>query len=155
MKFRHFAALVGTIAAVLATALPANAAQTPRSDVAAYPPQGTTTPHSGTTTATIGDDVGIQSCYGSQKYYSSDTYGMWPHYPSPTYATTTTACADINIKPTFGTSVTVCFEAWGGACNGYKWAPGSQWTVIASNVRDGSRFWIFFETGESTGYIAY
>ncbi|MBM0275020.1 hypothetical protein [Micromonospora tarensis] len=98
-----------------------------------------------------GRSIVIQSCYGNAKSY--DAYNDYFYWPVTGYARTTTACSDINIKPTDrGIYVAVCFRRT-GTCNGYKWAAQNSWTVIATNVLDGTDYWLDF-TGVSRGQVA-
>ncbi|MBQ1016672.1 hypothetical protein KBX71_02205 [Micromonospora sp. D93] len=105
-----------------------------------------------TSNPTSGDgNFAIQSCYSNAKSY--DAYNDAFVWPFNGYARTTTACNDINIKPTDrGIYVSVCFRRT-GTCNGYKWAARNTWTVIATNVLNGTDYWLDF-TGVSKGLVA-
>ncbi|GHB76340.1 hypothetical protein GCM10010377_78410 [Streptomyces viridiviolaceus] len=89
----------------------------------------------------------VTSCYGSAKSYTKPADVRW--YPSTGRLTTTSNCADINIKPNQSAYVEVCFypTSGGSTCNSYKYAPAGQWTVVATDVRDGTRFQFHFASG--------
>ncbi|RAJ72665.1 MULTISPECIES: hypothetical protein [unclassified Streptomyces] len=92
------------------------------------------------------------SCYGSAKSYTTDSVGFWP--TGSGFAYTTSNCADINVKPTTTRRVRVCWKT-SGTCNAYRNAPAGQWTVAASDVLDGSGYWLDFEgSGVSRGQVA-
>ncbi|MER7178892.1 hypothetical protein ABT404_05325 [Streptomyces hyaluromycini] len=99
-----------------------------------------------------------QSCYGGahdEEFWVSTSGGndFWPTQGS--YATTTSACADINVKPSESHSFTVCFKAT-GSCNGWHYAPAGQWTVVASQVLDSTKFYLQSNThGGIAAYLAY
>ncbi|MEU7484153.1 hypothetical protein [Streptomyces sp. NPDC042319] len=103
-------------------------------------------------------NVVIQSCYGTAKNYTS-TPGSGSrnaHWPATgTYAYTTKNCADINLKVKATRQVTTCFKAT-GKCNGWKTATAGKWMQVATDVKDGSGFYIQFKgTARSAGQIAY
>ncbi|WP_422735715.1 hypothetical protein ACN263_18900 [Micromonospora sp. WMMD729] len=142
---RIFARILAVITC-LAVIAPISAAHASApSDVNSAERQGTPGP-------TIdGGSVVIQSCYGNAKSY--DAYNDYFYWPLTGYAKTTAACADINIKPTDrGIYAQVCFRRT-GTCNGYKWAARNSWTVIATNVLDGTDYWLDF-SGVSRGLVA-
>lgn len=148
----HIKAL--TAMAVLAlTAIPA--APTPASAAPAQP----TANHA--TVSVRQDKAGAipLTCYGSAHHAVFTLTGdggndFWPG-PRGTWATTTTACADINIKPTVSRSFTVCFKTTGG-CNGFHYAAAGQWTAIATNVLNGTKFYIQADhVGGTTAEVAY
>ncbi|MEV5645981.1 hypothetical protein AB0L67_38710 [Streptomyces flaveolus] len=78
------------------------------------------------------------------------------HWPGTGYwATTTSNCEDINIKTNTTRSVRTCFKAT-GSCNAWRTAPAGQWALAATDVNDGSQFYIQFSgTAGGRGYIAY
>ncbi|BAC68191.1 hypothetical protein AQJ43_35580 [Streptomyces avermitilis] len=78
------------------------------------------------------------------------------HWPATGYyATTTRDCEDINLKVNATRSVRTCFKAT-GSCNAWSTARAKQWALAATDVSDGSDFYIQFSgTAKSTGYIAY
>ncbi|MFH9575517.1 hypothetical protein [Streptomyces sp. NPDC017230] len=103
-------------------------------------------------------EVGIQSCLGNARYYTGTpgSGGSNAHWPGTgKYAYTTSSCADINIKTNYTRQVRTCFKAT-RACNGWRTAARGQWALAATDVKDGSGFYIQFK-GEnaSTGQIAY
>ncbi|MEU6772164.1 hypothetical protein [Streptomyces sp. NPDC046759] len=99
-----------------------------------------------------------QSCYEGAHYEMFWGVGVgrnafWPE--QGTYATTTPACADINVRPDRSYSFTVCFKAT-GRCNGWHYAPAGRWTVVASRVLDGTKFYLQANEPDSIGaYLAY
>ncbi len=83
------------------------------------------------------------SCYGSAKSYSKPAGDRWYPANGTGRLTTTSNCADINIKPNQTTQIAVCFypSSGGSQCQpSFKTAPAGQWTVVATDVRDGTRF---------------
>ncbi len=117
------------------------------------------------TTVVLGSGIGLTttasaavtptaalSCYGSAKSYTSDEFGFWPVGPAYTY--TTSNCGDINVKPSTSRRVRVCFKKT-STCNGYRSAPAGQWTVAASDVLDGTAYYLDFEgLGVNRGQVA-
>ncbi|MCG5463536.1 hypothetical protein MED01_001689 [Micromonospora sp. MED01] len=94
----------------------------------------------------------IQSCYGNAKSYAdmNDSF-TWPYSG---YAKTTSSCGDINLKPSDrGVYAQVCYRRT-GTCNGLKWVPVGSWKVIASNVLDGTEFYVDFDR-RGAGLVAY
>lgn len=88
------------------------------------------------------------SCYGSAKSYSKPDGEEY--YPAgSSYLTTTSNCADINIKPNTDRYVAVCFIPSSGSpyCqSSYTLATGGQWNVIATGVQTGTRFYFDFRS---------
>lgn len=84
------------------------------------------------------------SCFSSAKSYTKPTGARW--YPTSGRLTTTSNCADINIKTNQSAYVEVCFypTSGGSTCNSYKSAPAGQWTVVATGVKDGTQFQFHF-----------
>ncbi|MEV6168069.1 hypothetical protein AB0L99_07560 [Streptomyces sp. NPDC051954] len=95
-----------------------------------------------------------QSCYGSAKNYSTDSLLSWPAYPA--WAYTTSNCADINVKPNSGTYVQTCFDPTSGAnyCNAMRWIPAGTWGLAATDVNNGTKFYLQFDRANS-GITAY
>ncbi|MEU4038451.1 hypothetical protein [Streptomyces collinus] len=102
-------------------------------------------------------ETGALSCYGSAKSYSKPAGNRWYPQGGP-YLTATTNCADINIKPNTTTSIAVCWlpSSGGSYCQGsYKTAPAGQWTVVATDVKDGTHFYFDFgSTAANSGVWA-
>ncbi|MFG2261836.1 hypothetical protein [Streptomyces sp. NPDC048720] len=102
-------------------------------------------------------ETGAQSCYGSAKSYSKPAGNRWYPQGGP-YLTSTSNCADINIKPGTGTSVAVCWlpSSGGSYCQStFKNAPAGQWTVVATDVKDGTHFYFDFgSTAANSGVWA-
>ncbi|GAA1117748.1 MULTISPECIES: hypothetical protein [Streptomyces violaceusniger group] len=96
----------------------------------------------------------VQACYDGARSYSKASGARY--YPNPgSYLTTTSACNDINIKPKTDRYVAVCFKPSSGSdyCQGsYKLAKANQWTAIATDVTNGTRFYFDFRsTAASNG----
>lgn len=85
---------------------------------------------------------------------SSDP-AFWP--ARGTYATTTTRCNDINLKLDSTRSVQTCFKRGSGwSCNGFRTLRGGRWGLAATDVRDGTKFFLQFAgTSRATGLIDY
>ncbi|MFJ5901667.1 hypothetical protein ACIQFZ_41425 [Streptomyces sp. NPDC093064] len=91
------------------------------------------------------------SCYGSAKSYSKPSGDRWYPNNGQTRLTTPGNCNDINIKPNQTTSIAVCFypSSGGTECQkSFKTAPAGQWTVVATDVKPGTRF--IFDFGSTT-----
>ncbi|MFI6086160.1 hypothetical protein ACIBBB_35405 [Streptomyces sp. NPDC051217] len=99
-----------------------------------------------------------QSCYGSAKSYSKSAGQRWFPNNGSSKLLTTGNCNDINIKPNTTTTIAVCFypSSGGVSCQGsFKTAPAGQWTVVATDVRDGTSFvFDFGHTSANTGLWA-
>ncbi|MFZ3467695.1 hypothetical protein ACODT3_38925 [Streptomyces sp. 4.24] len=95
-----------------------------------------------------------QSCYGSGRSYASDEGNYWPH--GDALAVSTSNCSDINVKPGSGTYVRTCFvpSSGGWYCNGWRWINGGSWGLAATDVKDGTKFYLAFDR-HSTGSVAY
>lgn len=94
-----------------------------------------------------GETVAL-SCYGSAKSYSKPSGNRWYPQGGP-YLTTTSNCNDINIKPNTTTSIAVCWlpSSGGSYCqSSFKTAPAGQWTVVATDVLAGTRFYFDFKS---------
>ncbi|MEU5693072.1 hypothetical protein [Actinosynnema sp. NPDC020468] len=93
----------------------------------------------------------LPACYDHAHNYSKPSGEQY--YPATGYLTTTSYCGDINIRPTSTRHVAVCFKPSSGAeyCNSYKSASGGQWTVVASDVKDGTRFYFAFSESVASG----
>ncbi|MBB1256650.1 hypothetical protein [Streptomyces alkaliterrae] len=109
------------------------------------------------TAAESTDRIGVQSCYGSAKSYTKPAgQHYYPSgYPGGTWLTATTNCNDINIRPNSDRYVKVCFNPSSGSpyCQSSNtWAPSGKWTVVATNVRSGTKFkFRFWSDGRATG----
>ncbi|MGA5135407.1 hypothetical protein ACPCTO_37195 [Streptomyces olivoreticuli] len=92
----------------------------------------------------------VESCYGNAKEFTA--YTRWP---DDGYVHKTSACNDINIWSYGNVGVEVCFEKI-GLCNDYHYPPRAQWSVIASNVRDGAGFYLHLLNPDPVlGKVAY
>lgn len=125
--------------AVLVTQIPAQAS--------------TTSPSSAATT-----------CYGGASSWSRSTYANGTiRLPSSGYYTTTSRCGDINFKidssGDLGTvDVDVCFQSTG--CNSMKYISDYNWHLIATDVKDGTTFYVNIHNTQdwsfaATGRLAY
>ncbi|WP_265295169.1 hypothetical protein [Streptomyces sp. SHP 1-2] len=83
---------------------------------------------------------------------SSSDPAFWP--ARGTYATTTSRCSDINLKLDGTRSVRTCFRTSG--CNGWRTLTAGRWGLAASDVLDGTQFYLQFSgTSRATGLIDY
>ncbi|MFG3063475.1 hypothetical protein ACGFYM_33580 [Streptomyces sp. NPDC048231] len=92
------------------------------------------------------------SCYGSAKSFSTDSADQWPQ--GANYATTTSNCADINVKPTSGMWVQTCFLGANFYCNKATWITGGTWGTAATGVLNGTAFYLQFDR-PTHGLVAY
>lgn len=94
-----------------------------------------------------------QSCNGTARNYVTDEVNSWPH---ASVAVTTSNCYDINVKPSAGTSVRTCFfpSSAPAYCNSWRWLNGGVWGLAATDVKDGTKFYLDFDR-YSTGLVAY
>ncbi len=97
------------------------------------------------------------SCYGG-----AITVNVSAAYQKTGPYTTTSRCNDINLKITKVTNwrvATVCWYNYGTCSNnGYWFEPGQTgWVVIASDVKDGTKFTIQWSDGfgPTTGSLAF
>ncbi|MEU4606969.1 hypothetical protein AB0F43_28640 [Kribbella sp. NPDC023972] len=102
---------------------------------------------------TIGVDqsASAATCYGGAETFKKAEGAKY--VPGSGWYKTTSRCNDINIKVaregmSRGRNVRVCFEN-GGCQSAYKLATVNEWTVIATNVKDGTTFRFQFETAPS------
>jgi len=80
------------------------------------------------------------------------------HWPAWSYAVTTSNCVDIQVKLTAVNEVSTCFQPSGleGYCNAWRPVPANTWTLAATNVKDGTKFTLFFAYGADVhGVAAY
>lgn len=100
-------------------------------------------------TVGFNDTASAAGCYDSYKLMSKPD----GRYYSPTgsgWYQTTSACKDINLRLNTvvhdsGRNVKVCFEN-GGCQEDWTWVKPGEWTEIATDVRDGSKFKFRFLT---------
>ncbi|MFD7900339.1 hypothetical protein [Streptomyces sp. NPDC059743] len=96
--------------------------------------------------------VAAASCYDFANPYTKAAGDV--DLPAGRLFSTSTACADINIKPNTNRYIKVCFETQGRLdCQAnYTLAYAGQWNTIATNVRDGALFVFSFRSdARSTG----
>ncbi|MER6159590.1 hypothetical protein ABT147_29255 [Streptomyces sp. NPDC001868] len=106
-------------------------------------------------------ELAARSCYGNAKSYTKkEDFHLVP-LPSqtPEYFTTTSDCADINIRTNSNRYVKVCFYKSNGDLNycqdDYKYAEKDTWKVIATDVNNGVKFRFHFKiTATATGEYA-
>lgn len=101
------------------------------------------------------------TCYGGQKYFSAE---VGYHPTGSGRLTATSNCNDINVKFTNNMitpsrKVRVCFYPSSGSSycqSNYTTISGSQWKVVATNVKSGTKFRLQFPSGNglSQGYWA-
>jgi hypothetical protein len=113
--------------------------------------------------AATGLTLGVQAsadaatCYGGAEPFKKRPSAKYQ--PSSGWYKTTSRCNDINIKigrypeNLVSRNVKVCFEN-GGCQSAYKRAKVEEWTVIATDVKDGTTFRFQFDT-TSTGVIGH
>ncbi|MDF3147074.1 MULTISPECIES: hypothetical protein [unclassified Streptomyces] len=117
----------------------------------------------GSTATTAGaateGEVVAQSCYGNAWGYSKPEGANFQPSSGALYFATDN-CADINIKTNTSRKVKVCFYASGGGLDycqsAYKTTTAGEWKVIASDVKDGTKFkFQFASPAASTGMRAH
>jgi hypothetical protein len=97
--------------------------------------------------------AGVLGCYDWAKKYSKPAGSQFYPGPADTFLTATTFCRDIQIRPTAGRYVKVCFKPSVGAeyCQvGYKYAAANTWTVIATAVQDKTKFYFKFQSSAAS-----
>ncbi|MCD7443915.1 hypothetical protein K4B79_37620 [Streptomyces lincolnensis] len=89
------------------------------------------------------------TCYGGAVYFSGESN----YHPSSGTFTTSSRCNDINIKIlnlliTPSRKVKVCFypSSQPAYCQSSYTTATSDWKVVASDVRDGTKFRFYFES---------
>ena len=88
----------------------------------------------------------LSSCYGSGVNFAKGNTGYY--FPDGGVTISTTShCADINLRIGQSTFVKVCFLDKYCQANYTKTTPG-QWVVVATNVKDGVRFYFEFYNDE-------
>ncbi|MGW7542834.1 hypothetical protein ACWGKQ_17245 [Streptomyces sp. NPDC054770] len=107
----------------------------------------------GTATATAAPSA-AESCYGSAKSYTTSPSNWWP--AGAAWAYTTSNCADINVKPNTDVNVKTCFDPTSGDsyCNASRKISAGTWGLAATNVSDGTKFFLQFDRS-SSGIVAY
>jgi len=88
------------------------------------------------------------TCYGGAATFTKES-GL-RYAPTDAWFKTTSRCKDINVKlrrdPVFrGEYVKVCFRN-AGCQPSFKYAENDVWTVIATDVKDGTSFRLVFDT---------
>ena len=88
------------------------------------------------------------TCYGGAGSFKKANNAKY--VPTTGWYKTTSRCSDINIQVARegllkGRNVKVCFQN-GGCQSAYKLARAGEWTVIATDVKDGTTFRFQFET---------
>ncbi|MER5896440.1 hypothetical protein [Streptomyces sp. NPDC001876] len=109
-----------------------------------------------TTATAAAAPTAVQSCLGGAKSFSS-TYTAPYRWPGSGSVTTTSTCNDINVKPYYGDNVRTCFlpSSGGTSCNAWRWISGGVWGLAATDVKDGTKFYVEFQLGYEYGSVAY
>jgi hypothetical protein len=99
-------------------------------------------------TVGVGQTATAATCYGGAESFKKANNAKY--VPATGWFRTTSRCNDININVARegtlrGRMVKVCFEN-GGCQSAYKLATANTWTVIATDVKDGTTFRFQFET---------
>ncbi|MFE7118401.1 hypothetical protein ACFU99_23595 [Streptomyces sp. NPDC057654] len=112
--------------------------------------------------ATASDTTGIaRKCledappFTSYAGTGSNDPSYWPK--RGTYATTTTRCADINVKLNQTRDVQTCFKKGSGwTCNGWRTLHQGKWGLAATDVLNGTQFFLQFKgTAKVSGHLDY
>jgi len=90
------------------------------------------------------------TCYGGAETFKKPDNAKYA--PTSGWYKTTNRCNDINIQVareglSKGRNVKVCFQN-GGCQSAYKLAKANEWTVIATDVKDGTTFRFQFESAK-------
>ncbi|MGW1728035.1 hypothetical protein ACWCQK_34665 [Streptomyces sp. NPDC002306] len=85
------------------------------------------------------------SCYGQAVSFSTTWGPEWAEWPTG-WAQTGPNCADINVKPNYTIYVRTCFQRT-GTCNGWTWIFGGTWGTAATDVLDGTNYYLQFSQG--------
>lgn len=99
-------------------------------------------------TVGAGQTASAATCYGGAETFKKATNAKYA--PTSGWFKTTSRCNDINLMVARegqlkGRNVRVCFEN-GGCQSAYTLAERDEWTVIATDVKDGTTFRFQFET---------
>ncbi|MFB7286744.1 hypothetical protein [Actinacidiphila glaucinigra] len=94
---------------------------------------------------------------GTAKSFSTTYVAPYDRWPGSGSATATSNCNDINVKPTLGDYVRTCFlpSSGGTSCNAWRWIDGGTWGLAATDVKDGTKFYLQFQLGYEYGSVAY
>ncbi|MYS21838.1 MULTISPECIES: hypothetical protein [unclassified Streptomyces] len=113
----------------------------------------------GLTAATVTSAAAAPSvaCLSSSNLVSingTDPNGHWPPYSS---ARTTANCNDIQVKVTTADFGETCFQPTSGSayCNNPRVIPANTWTLMATDVKDHTAFWLLFTSTGIRGVAAY
>ena len=70
---------------------------------------------------------------------------------------TTSYCNDINVKVDRTEGVFTCFQPSSRPiyCNGRRTVYAGTWGLAATDVLDGTKFWLIFDSEGTTGVAAY
>ncbi|MDS0135438.1 MULTISPECIES: hypothetical protein [unclassified Amycolatopsis] len=84
----------------------------------------------------------------------ADPNGHWPPYGE---AVTTSYCYDINVKMTETVSVSTCFlpSSGGISCNSRRTVYANTWGLAATDVKDGTHFYLSFSKEGVYGRASY
>ncbi|MFG1952393.1 hypothetical protein [Micromonospora sp. NPDC048830] len=116
---------------------------------------------------TLAQAAGCRAAPYSAKFGAADAFMQYDSveiisYPTyPSYYRTTSQFADIQIRNTGnGTDYgpfDACINFYGGAtCNYWTHVPVGQWRNLATNVKDGTKFyvWVRIDMGKYYGFTA-
>ena len=98
-------------------------------------------------TVGVGQTASAATCYGGAESFKKPEHARYA--PTSGWFTKTSRCNDINIMlaregQSAGRDVRVCFQN-GGCQSAYKVVKFNEWTVIATDVKDGTTFRFQFE----------
>jgi hypothetical protein len=99
----------------------------------------------------------VLACYDSASYYLKPAGGTYYPPGGEPNLRTTSACADINIKPNTNRYVRLCLMRSGTPqCQtDFTYAAAGSWTVVEEIVPNGTEFWFDFRSAaQSSGYWA-
>ncbi|MGW5867080.1 hypothetical protein ACWFRJ_33495 [Streptomyces sp. NPDC055239] len=99
------------------------------------------------------------SCLGGAWKYDKVS-GEIDAPPGTLYYRTTSRCADIQVKPSNGTVLKLCYlknhDQNQMVCKSEVNAPGGRWTILGTDFKDGVEFWLRFSNAgaHKTGLVA-
>ncbi|WP_053170787.1 hypothetical protein [Streptomyces sp. SBT349] len=107
-----------------------------------------------TAAPTSAEPITKQACRDNPISYRTTNYNGEHEWParSAGFATTGPNCVDINVRPNQTVSVRTCFSRT-ASCNSWRSIPANTWGLAATNVLDGTDYWLEFNR-DSTGQIA-
>lgn len=101
------------------------------------------------------EDAALQSCYGNavQITHLDPNY----HWPPGSSTFTTSNCNDINLYVNQDCKVKTCFKPTYAPeyCTDYRPLYTNTWSLAATDVADGTEFYLVFNRGNVVGWAAY